>query len=250
MDKKLILITTIAILVYLISLNYETVKTKLLNFKALILGRNPTSPPVTTTLPPVTTTSPPVTTTLPPVTTTLPPVTTTSPPGKIPVKNIVGGNRYSTDVQAQGKDYYISSIIDNNIDTVYFNMPSLIYGKQPPLHYIFTFNFNTLVKINKIILHSVYNLYLFAKKVILYKDQKTALDDANYGIQTFDIVSDTTNGSPGKYWGDATGPNAADFKSELLLSSPYIGDSITLRIYPNNLPPLDWILIREIEFFA
>jgi hypothetical protein len=123
-----------------------------------------------------------------------------------------------------------------------------MYGKQPPLHYIFTFNFNTHIKIkSKNILHSVYNRYLFAKKVILYKDQKTALDNANYGIQTFDIVSDTTNSEPGKYWADATVP---DFKSELLLSSPYIGDSITLQIYPNNLPPFDWILIREIEFFA
>ena len=94
------------------------------------------------------------------------------------------------------------------------------------------------------------NYRFFAKKVILYKDQKTALDDANYGIQTFDIVSRTENGAIGKYWGDATGPNATDFKSELLLSSPYIGDNITLRIYPTGLPYSDWIIIREIEFFA
>ena len=76
------------------------------------------------------------------------------------------------------------------------------------------------------------------------------MDNANYGIQTFDINSNTTNGATGKYLGDATGPNAADFISELLFSSPYIGDNITLRIYPSGLPYNDAILIREIEFFA
>ena len=88
----------------------------------------------------------------------------------------------------------------------------------------------------------------FAKKVILYKDQKSALDDANYGFQTFDIVSRSQNGDTGKYWGDAS--VFADFKSELLLSSPYIDDNITLRIYPTGLPYGDMIIIREIEFFA
>ena len=38
MNKKLILITTIAIVVYLISLNYETIKTKLLNFIVEIIN--------------------------------------------------------------------------------------------------------------------------------------------------------------------------------------------------------------------
>jgi len=243
MDKKIILIITFAILLYLIALNYETIKTKLLNFKALLLVRNPTlppvttkSPPVTTTLPPVITTLPPVTTTLPPVTTTLPPVTTTLPPKKITqIKNVVGDTYTTFCLRGQPS----STIVDDDLNTIFKLDGADVNASGEKVPYSLVFTFNNIVTINSIIWHSVGNPFWDVDWVEL-RDDKILIQ--TFKIPQLDIPEDYTINL------DVNSRKFFDRQIILKLNKPYIGTKITIRFKNSKMTRMT--AVREIEFFT
>ena len=101
-----------------------------------------------------------------------------------------------------------------------------------------TFNFISIVRIKKIILHIIGNINYNATKVVAYINQKTALNNNNDYIQSFDVIKNT-NSFIGKGFG-------ADVQSVFVFSTPYMGNSITLWFHKNS---TDMLTIKEIEFF-
>ena len=157
---------------------------------------------------------------------------------KIIVKTVIGCNS----ITLNRGNYIIQNIIDTNVNTLWWQ------AAQSSLPYNLTFTFNSVVAINKIVLHSIGNMMYDAQRIVLYKTQNDALANSNIYIQSFDIQQTNNNYIGGQY-GDFSGVNANEVQSVLSLSTPYIGDSITLWVYPNNHSG-NIIAIREIDFLT